>query len=386
MVNFDHTAATQPLPEVVEAMTPYLYEMYANPSSMYSEGQAVKEAIERARGHVAELINSQPGEVYFTASGSEANNFALKGVAFANRKKGNHIVVSAIEHFSVLQAAKSLEKLGYDVTQVPVDNQGFINPDDVKKALTDETILVSIMHANHEIGTIEPIAEISRVVKERGVLFHTDAVQSVGSIPVDVDDLQVDLLSMAAPTFYGPKGAAALYIRKGTRINPLIDGGIQENGRRAGTENVPGIVGMGRAAELASRDMMLRIQHIQELRDRLIAGIEEKIDEVFLHGPRDHRLPNNVNFGFRYIEGESILLFLGMDQIVASSGSACTSKALKASHVLLAIGVSHEIANGTILFSLGIDNTHENVNLLLEKLPAYVQRLRQMSPLYGKKD
>ncbi len=386
MVNFDHTAATQPLPEVVEAMTPYLYEMYANPSSMYSEGQAVKEAIEHARGHVAELINSQPGEVYFTASGSEANNFALKGVAFANRKKGNHIVVSAIEHFSVLQAAKSLEKLGYDVTQVPVDNQGFINPDDVKKALTDETILVSIMHANHEIGTIEPIAEISRVVKERGVLFHTDAVQSVGSIPVDVDDLQVDLLSMAAPTFYGPKGAAALYIRKGTRINPLIDGGIQENGRRAGTENVPGIVGMGRAAELASRDMMLRIQHIQELRDRLIAGIEEKIDEVFLHGPRDHRLPNNVNFGFRYIEGESILLFLGMDQIVASSGSACTSKALKASHVLLAIGVSHEIANGTILFSLGIDNTHENVNLLLEKLPAYVQRLRQMSPLYGKKD
>ncbi|MBN2009371.1 cysteine desulfurase [candidate division KSB1 bacterium] len=385
MINFDHAAATQPLPEVVDVMKPFLYEQFGNPSSMYVEGQAVKEAIEAARTNVAELIHSNPNEIYFTASGSEANNFALKGVAFANQKKGNHIIISAIEHFSVLQAAKSLTKLGFEVTHVPVDAQGFVNPDDVKKAITDQTILVSLMHANHEIGTIEPIAEIARVVKERDILFHTDAVQTAGTIPVDVDELQVDLLSMAAQNFYGPKGAGALYIRKGTRINPLIDGGIQENGRRAGTENVMGIVGMGKAAELAIQQLPERIQHVQNLRDQLIIGIEANIDEVFFHGSRENRLPNNANFGFRYIEGESILLFLGMDKIVASSGSACTSKALKASHVLLAIGASHEIANGTILFTLGIDNEEGHIKLLLEKLPVYVQRLREMSPLYEKK-
>ncbi|MDZ7261500.1 MAG: IscS subfamily cysteine desulfurase [candidate division KSB1 bacterium] len=385
IINFDHASATQPLPEVVESMKPYLREVFGNPSSMHSAGQKAKEAIDKAREQVARLINASPEEIVFTASGSEANNFALKGVAFAHRNKGDHIVVSAIEHFSVLQAAKSLEKLGYKVTQIPVDKTGLVDPDDVKKAITDKTILVSVMHANGEVGTIEPIEEIASIAKEKGVLFHSDGVQTVGTIPVDVKKLQVDFLSFAAQTFYGPKGVAGLYIRKGARIDPLIHGGIQEGGRRAGTENVMGIVGLGTAAELAAKDMTQRIDHVQSLRDLLIKSIEEKIDQVYLHGHRTLRLPNNVSFGFEYIEGESILLFLGMENIVASSGSACTSKALKASHVLLAMGVSPALANGTILFSLGIDNTEAEVNLLLEKLPPIVERLRAMSPLYQKR-
>lgn len=383
IINFDHASATRALPEVVKSMKPYLIEIFGNPSSMHSEGQKAKEAIDKAREQVAKLINASPEEIVFTASGSESNNFALKGVAFANRKKGDHVVVSAIEHFSVLQAAKTLEKLGYSITHVPVDKNGLVDPDDVKKAITDKTILVSIMHANYEIGTIEPIAEIAKIVKERDVLFHSDGIQTVGVLPVDVKKLNVDYMSLAAQTFYGPKGVAALYIRKGARINPLIDGGIQEGGRRAGTENVMGIVGIGTAAELALKEMNKRIAQVQALRDLLIHSIEEKIEHVYLHGHRQLRLPNNVNFGFEYIEGESILLFLGMDHIIASSGSACTSKALKASHVLLAIGVSHAIANGTILFTLGIDNTEADVNLLSEKLPPIVERLRAMSPLYS---
>ncbi len=384
LINFDHAAATQPLPEVVKSMMPFLSELYGNPSSLSRPGQEVKEAIEHSRKQVAQLINAQADEIVFTASGSEANNFALKGAAFANRKKGHHIVVSAIEHFSVLQAAKSLQKLGFEVTEVEVDNMGVVDPDDVKKALTDKTILVSIMHANHEIGTIEPIEEIAKIVKEKGALVHTDAVQTVGVLPVDVQKLSVDLLSFSATPMYGPKGVAGLYIRKGSRLNPLIDGGIQEGGRRAGTENVLGIVGLGTAAELAANNLASRIKQVQPLRDLMIAKIEQQIDHAYLHGHRHLRLPNNVNFGFEFIEGESILLFLGTHHIIASSGSACTSKALKASHVLLNIGVSHEIANGTILFSLGIDNTENDVNLLLEKLPPIVQRLRDMSPLYHK--
>ncbi len=384
LINFDHVAATQPLPEVVESMKPFLSDIFGNPSSMNEQGKQAKQAVEQAREHVATLINASPTEIIFTASGSESNNFAIKGAAFANQKKGNHIVVSAIEHFSVLQTAQYLQKLGFEVTEVPVDKNGLIDPDDVKKAITDTTILVSIMHANHEIGTIEPLEEISRMVKEKDVLFHSDGIQTVGTVPVDVDKLNADLISFGSHNFYGPKGVAGLYVRKGTRIHPLIHGGIQENGRRAGTENVMGIVGMGKAAELAQRDMDKRIDQVKSLRDLLIDGIEEKIEEVFLHGHREQRLPNNVNFGFRYIEGESILLFLGTDNIVASSGSACTSKALKASHVLLAIGESHEIANGTILFTLGIDNSEQDVQLLIEKLPSIVERLRQMSPLYNK--
>lgn len=385
IINFDHTAATKPLPEVIESMRPYMTDLYGNPSSLHNEGQKVKQAIETARQQIADLLNASPEEIVFTASGSESNNFILKGVAFGNRKKGDHIIVSAIEHFSVLQAAKSLEKLGYKVTQIPVDKYGLVDPDDVKKAITDKTILVSIMHANHEIGTIEPIEEIAKIVKEKGILFHSDGVQTVGSIPVDVQKLNIDFLSFAAPNFYGPKGAAGVFIKKGARINPLIDGGFQEGGRRAGTENVMGIVGMGTAAKIASKAMTQRISQVKTLRDLLIQSIEQKIDHVYLHGHREFRLPNNVNFGFEFIEGESILLFLGMDNILASSGSACTSKALKASHVLLAIGVSHAIANGTILFTLGIDNSESDIQLLLEKLPPIVERLRAMSPLYQKR-
>ncbi len=382
IINFDHGAATRLLPEVVESMQPYFVEYFGNPSSIHTAGQKAKQAIEKAREEVAQLISSETNEIFFTASGSESNNFAIKGAAFANRKKGNHIVVSAIEHFSVLQAAKALKKLGFEITEVGVDSTGLVDPDDVKKSIRDDTILVSVMHANNEIGTIEPIKEIARITREKGVIFHTDAVQTAGIIPVDVKDLDVDLLSFSAQTFYGPKGAAGLYIRKGVRVNPLIDGGVQEGGRRAGTENVPAIVGMGVAAKLARENMNERIEHMKKLRDRLVAGIEKSIDHVFYHGHRELRLPNNASVGFEFIEGESILLFLGMNGIIASSGSACTSKALKASHVLIAIGVSHEIANGTVLFTLGIDNTESEVDLLLEKLPGVVQRLREMSPLY----
>ncbi len=384
LINFDHASATQPLPEVVESMMPFLRDNYGNPSSMHMLGQQAKEKLDKAREQLATLINANPEEVVFTASGSESNNFALKGVAFGNRKKGNHIIVSAIEHFSVLQAAKSLEKLGYQVTQIPVDTDGLVDPNDVKNEITDKTILVSIMHANPEIGTIEPIEEIGKITREKDVLFHSDAIQTVGAIPVDVKKLNVDFLSFAAPTFYGLKGVAGFYIRKGSRINPLIDGGTQESGRRAGTENMIGIIGMGTAAEIAAKEMDKRMAHLRSLRDLMIKSIEEKIDHVYLHGHRTQRLPNNINFGFEFIEGESILLFLGMSNIIASSGSACTSKALKASHVLLAIGVSHAIANGTILFTLGIDNTEDDVKFLGEKLPPIVERLRAMSPLYKK--
>ena len=384
IINFDHASATKPLPEVAESMLPYMLDIFGNPSSIHSEGQKAKAAIDKAREQVAGLINALPEEIVFTASGSESNNYALKGVAFANQKKGDHIIVSEIEHFSVLQAAKSLGKLGYNVTQIPVDKHGFIDPDEVKKAITDKTILVSIMHANHEIGTIEPIAEISKIVKEKGILLHTDAVQTMGTIPVDVQQLNVDLLSFAAPAFYGPKGGAGLYIKKRSRINPLIDGGIQEGGRRAGTENVMSIVGMGTAAELAAQTMSQRIEHVKAISDLLINSIKEKIDHVHLHGHPEIRLPNNVNFGFEYIEGESILLFMGMEDMIASSGSTCASKTLKASHVLLAIGVSHAIANGSILFTPGIDNTVDDVKLLSEKLLKIVERLRAMSPLYRK--
>lgn len=384
IINFDHAAATQPLPEVVESMQPYMREIYGNPSSIHGEGQKVKAAMDTAREQVARLINAAPGEIFFTASGSESNNFALKGVAFANRKKGNHIVISAIEHFSVLQAARSLQKLGFEVTQVEVDKDGLVDPEKVSQAITDQTILVSIMHANHEVGTIQPIQEIAQITREKSILFHSDGVQTVGTIPVDVKQIGIDFMSFAAQPFYGPKGVAALYIRKGARINPLIDGGTQEGGRRAGTENVMGIVGMGTAAKLAATGMTQRIEKVRILQEQLIDSIEKKIDHVYLHGHREKRLPNNVNFGFEYIEGESILLFLGVDKIIASSGSACTSRALKTSHVLTALGVSHALANGTILFALGIDNTADEVKLLADKLPPIIERLRAMSPLYEK--
>ncbi len=383
-VYLDHAATTPIRPEVVEAMLPYLREQFGNPLSLHRYGDGPRRAIEEAREKVAALIGAQPNEVYFTASGSEANNMAIKGIAMMarSRGKGNHIVVSAIEHQSVLYAAETMGKLGFEVTQVPVDRYGLVGPQAVAEALRDDTVLVSVMLANNEIGTIEPIAEIARVVRARGIPFHTDAVAAVGNIPVKVEELGVDMLSLAGSQFYGPKGAGALYIRRGLRIIPLIDGGIQENGRRAGTENVPALVGLGVAAELASAELEERTRRLIPLRDRLIARLTGEISHVYLTGHPVRRLPHHVSVTVEYIEGESMLLFLNMQGVAASSGSTCTSRALKASHVLTAIGVDPALAQGSLVFTLGEGNTVEDVDYVLEVLPPIVERLRQMSPLY----
>ncbi len=383
-VYLDHAATTPIRPEVVEAMLPYLREHFGNPLSLHRYGERPRKAIEEAREKVAALIGAQPGEVYFTASGSEANNMAVKGIAMMarSRGKGNHIVVSAIEHQSVLYAAETMGKLGFEVTQVPVDRYGLVDPQAVAEALRDDTVLVSVMLANNEIGTVEPIAEIARVVRARGIPFHTDAVAAVGHIPVKVEELGVDMLSLAGSQFYGPKGAGALYIRRGLRIIPLIDGGIQENGRRAGTENVPAIVGLGVAAELASAELEERARRLIPLRDRLIARLTGEIPHVYLTGHPTRRLPHHVSVTVEYIEGESMLLFLNMQGVAASSGSTCTSRALKASHVLTAIGVDPALAQGSLVFTLGEGNTVEDVDYVLEVLPPIIERLRQMSPLY----
>jgi cysteine desulfurase len=394
-VYFDHAAATPMHPRVVEAMLPYLQEQFGNPLSLHSFGEGPREAVEEARAKVADLIGAKPDEIYFTASGSEANNMAVKGIALMNRQKGQHIVVSAIEHQSVLNSAQTLEKLGFEVTRVPVDQHGLVNPDDVVAAIREDTTLVSVMHANNEIGTIEPVAEIAQAVKgkRKGVAFHTDAVATVGTLPVDVKELGVDLLSLAGSQFYGPKGAGALFIRKGTRLMPLIDGGIQERGRRAGTENVPAIVGLGVAAELAKESLAEWAPgkgSLISLRDRLIERLTSEIDRVYLTGPFDKlrtghptiRLPGHVSVVVEFIEGESMLLMLNMQGVAAASGSTCTSRALKASHVLMAIGVETALAQGSLVFTLGESNTIEDVDYVAEVLPPIVERLRQMSPLY----
>ncbi len=383
-VYLDHAATTPIRPEVVEAMLPYLREHFGNPLSLHRYGDVPRRAIEEAREKVATLIGAQPNEVYFTASGSEANNMAVKGIAMMarSRGKGNHIVISAIEHQSVLYAAETMGKLGFEVTQVPVDRYGLVDPQAVAEALRDDTVLVSVMLANNEIGTIEPIAEVARVTRARGIPFHTDAVAAVGNIPVKVEELGVDMLSLAGSQFYGPKGAGALYIRRGLRITPLIDGGIQENGRRAGTENVPAIVGLGVAAELASAELEERARRLIPLRDRLIARLSGEIPHVYLTGHPTRRLPHHVSVTVEYIEGESMLLLLNMQGVAASSGSTCTSRALKASHVLTAIGVDPALAQGSLVFTLGEGNTMEDVDYVLEVLPPIVERLRQMSPLY----
>jgi len=383
-VYFDHAATTPVHPRVVEAMLPYLQEQFGNPLSLHSFGEGPREAVEEARARVAELIGARPDEIYFTASGSEANNMAVKGVALMNREKGRHIVVSAIEHQSVLNAAQTLEKLGFEVTTVPVDRHGLVNPEDVVAAIRDDTILVSVMHANNEIGTIEPVAEIAQAVKKKakGIAFHTDAVASVGNIPVNVQELGVDLLSLAGSQFYGPKGTGALFVKKGVRLMPLIDGGIQERGRRAGTENVPAIVGLGVAAELAKENLTRRAERLVPLRDRLIQRLTSEIDRVYLTGHPTLRLPGHVSVCIEFIEGESMLLLLNMQGVAASSGSTCTSRALKASHVLTAIGVEAALAQGSLVFTLGESSTIEDVDYVAEVLPPIVERLRQMSPLY----
>ncbi len=383
-VYLDHIATTPVVPEVLETMLPYFRDIYGNPQSLHAWGDAAREAMERAREQVAALIGGSAEEVIFTASGSEANNLAIKGLAQGQSGKGRHIVVSAIEHFSVLHAARTLEKAGFELTIVPVDRYGLVDPDEVARSIRKDTILVSIMHANGEVGTIEPIAEIGKKVKEAGVLFHTDAVASTGNIPVNVNDLGVDALSLAGNQFYAPKGAAALWLRKRLRLIPLMDGGVQEGGRRPGTENVPAIVGLGKAAELAMTNMSSRMEKLSRLRDKLINGISERVDHAFLTGHPSQRLPHHASFCIEFIEGEAMLLLLNSAGIAVSSGSACTSRALKASHVLIAMGIPHEVAQGSLLFSLGLDNSEADIDYVIEKLPPIVDRLRQMSPLYAK--
>jgi cysteine desulfurase len=384
LIYLDHIAATPPRPEVVEAMLPFLRERFANPQSLHSGGQEALQAVEEARVRVAGLIGASAEEVFFTASGSESNNMALKGMALARRSMGKRIVVSAIEHLSVLNAARSLEKLGFETVLVPVDGLGRVDPGDVRKALTKDTVLVSVQAANSEVGTLEPVAEIARIAREFGVPFHTDAVAAAGNVPVDVRTLGADALSLAADQFYGPKGAAALYLRKGTRIVPLVDGGVQEGGRRGGTENVPAIVGMGRAAEIANAEMTKRIAIETPLRDRLIRGLLERVNRSVLTGDPSNRLPHNASFCVEFIEGEAMLLHLDMKGVAASSGSACTSKSLKVSHVLLAMGVDHALAQGSLVFSLLETTTAADIDRVLEVFPPIVDKLRRMSPLYTK--
>ena len=381
-VYLDHAATTPVHPKVLEAMLPYFSNKFGNPSNLHDVGREAKDAVEEARAKTAALINVKPEEIYFTASGAESNNFAVKGLVQANSQKGKHIIVSQLEHFSVLHPVKTLEKSGFSVTYLETDKTGLVDPADVAKAITKDTVLVSIMHANNEIGTIEPIEEIGKITKEKGVLFHTDAVASVGWVPVDVKALGVDALSLSGHQFYGPKGAAAFYVRKGVRIKPQIEGGIQEDGRRAGTENVPAIVGLGNAAELAAAEVPRRMSYLASLRDRLQNGLREKIDHLVINGHPTRRLPHNLNVSMWYVEGESMLLFLNMEGVSVSSGSACTSRSLKVSHVLTCIGTDAAVANGTLLMSLGMGNTAEDIDYVIEKLPPIVQRLRDMSPLY----
>jgi cysteine desulfurase len=383
-VYLDNAATTPLLPEVREAMMPYLGDIFGNPSSLHDWGDGAREAIDRARSQVAQLIGTNADEIIFTGSGTESNNFAIKGLALAQQAKGKHVVVSAIEHFSVLHSAKTLEKWGFEVSEVPVDKHGLVDPDDVLRQMRKDTILVSIMHANGEVGTIEPIHEIARITRERKIPLHTDAVATVGTIPVNVAELGVDALSLAGNQFYGPKGIGALWIKKGVRIMPLLDGGIQEEGRRAGTENVPAIAGLGKAAELAKTHIADRIKRLTPLRDHLLKELPSRIEHVVVTGHPQHRLPGHASFCVEFIEGESMLMLLNSKGIAVSSGSACTSRALKASHVLIAMGLSHEIAQGSILFTLGIDNTNEDIDYVLETMPSIVDRLRQMSPLYAK--
>lgn len=385
IVNFDHTAAAPVLPEVVDVMLPYLTEKYGNPSSIHSLGEEVEDDMNEAREKVAALINANPGEIVFTSCGTESNNFALKGVLHANRTRGDHLITTEIEHFSIMHAIKTLEKQGFEVTRVPVDKYGMVDPADVEKAITPRTVLISVMHANNEIGTIQPIADIGVIARSHGVPFHTDAVATAGLMPVDVESMNIDLLSMAANPFYGPKGIGALYVRKGIRIAPLLDGGIQEGGLRAGTENVMGAVGMGKAAEIAMSEMQRRIDHLTPLRDRLIREIPRAVEETGLVGHPTIRLPNNVSVNVKYVEGESMLLFLDMEGIKIASGSACISRSLKVSHVMLAMGIDAGTAQGSLLITLGMDNSDEDIDYFLEHLPPIVQRLRDMSPLYRRK-
>ena len=381
-VYMDYSATTYVKPEVLEEMMPYFTEKFGNPSSFYGISRETKRAIDKAREQVASTLKCLPEEIYFTGGGSEADNWAIKGIATAHRKKGNHIITTKIEHHALLHSCEFLEKFGYEVTYHDVDKEGFINLEELRNAITDRTILVSIMFANNEIGTIQPIKEIGEICREKKVLFHTDAVQAVGNVPIDVKEMNIDLLSLAGHKVYGPKGIGALYIRKGVRIDNLIHGGAQERNRRAGTENIASIVGIGKAMEIAENNLKEHTEKLTKLRDRLIDGLL-KIPYTTLNGPRgEKRLPGNVNVRFQFIEGESILLSLDFKGVCASSGSACTSGSLDPSHVLLSIGVPHELAHGSLRLTLGEDSTEEDVDYVIEVLPPIIQRLRDMSPLW----
>lgn len=378
----DHSATTPVKKEVLEAMLPYFSESFGNPSSVYSEGRETKKAISLARQQVASAIGAEPSEIYFTGSGSEADNWAIKGIAYALKDKGNHIISTAVEHHAVLHTLKALEKEGFEVTYLPVDSFGRVAAEDVEKAITDKTILITVMTANNEIGTIMPVEKIGKIASENGILFHTDAVQAIGLMDIDVKKMNIDLLSLTGHKFYGPKGAGALYIRKGVRISRLIEGGAQESNKRAGTENVPAIVGLGKAIELAAANVEKYTQKLTALRDEYIKLVLEKIPYTRLNGHPTERMAGNANISFEYIEGESLLLMLDMKGISASSGSACTSGSLDPSHVLLAIGLKHETAHGSLRVSFGEENTMEDVHRIVDVLCEVVGRLREMSPLY----
>ncbi|WP_304339979.1 cysteine desulfurase NifS [Metaclostridioides mangenotii] len=379
----DYSATTPVKQEVVDAMLPYYTEYFGNASSFHTFGREAKEALDKAREQVADLINAKPGEVYFTAGGSESDNWALEGVAFANREKGNHIITTKIEHHAILHTCEYLAKHhGFEITYLDVDSEGKIDLKELEDAIRDTTVLISIMFANNEIGTIEPIKEACAIAKKHDILFHTDAVQAAGNIPVDVKDLDIDLMSMSSHKIYGPKGVGAIYIKRGVKLHNLVHGGAQEKGKRAGTENIPAVVGYGKAAEIAKQNLPNHIETLTRLRKKLINGILEAIPFTRVNGSLDDRLPGNVNFAFEFIEGEGILLLLDMLGIAGSSGSACTSGSLDPSHVLLAIGLPHEIAHGSLRLTVGDFTTDDDIDYIIENLPKVIERLRSMSPLY----
>ncbi len=380
-IYMDHSSTTPVDSEVAGAMLPYFSDRFGNPSSLYSIGREARRAMEDARAKVADLIGAKKEEIIFTGSGTESDNLAIKGSAYRNRKKGDHIITSSIEHHAVLHTCKYLETQGFKVTYLPVSKEGLVNPADVEEAITSKTILITIMHANHEIGTIQPVEEIGKLAKEKNIPFHTDAIQSAGNLPLNVDTMGVSLLSMSAHKMYGPKGVGALYIRKGTGLEPLIHGGGHERDIRSGTENVPGIVGFGKAAQLA-KERLPEAAKISHLRDSLIKGVLE-IKDSFLNGHPVKRLPNNVNVRFSFIEGESMILNLDMKGVAASTGSACSSKSLEPSHILLATGLKHEEAHGSLRFTLGRGNMQEDVDYVVSELPGIVNKLRMISPLTG---
>lgn len=381
-VYMDYAATTYVKPEVLDEMMPYFTEKFGNPSSFYGISRETKMAIDNSRGKIAKALNCDLNEVYFTGGGSEADNWAIKGIAWAHKKKGNHIITTKVEHHAVLHTCEYLEKNGFEVTYLDVNEEGFIDLEELKNAITDKTILVSIMFANNEIGTIQPIKEIGAICKERKIFFHTDAVQAIGNVNIDVKDMNIDLLSLAGHKIYGPKGIGVLYVRKGIKIENLIHGGGQERARRAGTENIASIVGLGKAIELATENLDEHAKKMTVLRDKLIDGLL-KVPHTRLNGPRgDKRLPGNVNITFEFIEGESILLSLDFEGVCASSGSACTSGSLDPSHVLLAIGLPHELAHGSLRLTLGDGSTEEDVDYVIEVVPPIIERLRNMSPLW----